>query len=104
MEEGHMSWLEYMTVVAAPHSKRNARLWFRYLRKYIDNCGTVFSKQDVDDLCKNESLTPFQRVSLKAAFKEDSPTRQYIIGLNRKANRNILQLLRERHELDTNEQ
>ena len=92
-----MAWLDYM-VIAAAHSKDNAAHWFRYLRKDIDKCGFLFSKEDVEALYHNEALTPFQRVSLKAAFKEGSPTRQYIIGLNSTANKNKIQLVREKFE------
>ena len=90
-----MGWSEYM-VIAAKHSKGNARHWFRYLRKDIEKCGILFSKQDVEDLYNNVALTPFQRVSIKAAFEEDSPTRQYIIGLNKQAERNKILAVREK--------
>ena len=79
------TWLSYMANIAAPHSKGSAKHWFRYLRKDIDKCGTVFSIEDVEALCANESLTPFQRVSLKAAFTEGTPTREHIRNLNMKA-------------------
>jgi len=78
-----MSWSKYM-VMAAQHSKNNAQHWFRYLRKDITKCGITFTKEEMESLCKNELLTPFQRVSLKVAFEDNSLTRQYIIGLNRK--------------------
>jgi len=92
-----MSWSDYI-VMAAQHSKGSARHWFRYLRKYIDKCGTVFSKKDIEDLFNNESLTPFQRVSIKAAFEDGSPTRQHILSLNSKVDRNKILLLRESYE------
>ena len=79
-----MEWSDYM-IIAASHSKNSAKLWFRYLRKYIDKCGTLFSMQDVERLYHNMALTPFQRVSIKAAFINGSQTRQYIISLNQKA-------------------
>ena len=79
-----MEWSDYM-IVAANHSKNSAKLWFSYLRKYIDKCGTLFSLQDVEHLYQNAALTPFQRVSIKAAFINGSQTRQYIISLNYKA-------------------
>ena len=78
-----MEWSEYM-VFAAKHSRYNSRHWFRYLRKYIDKCGVLFSKEEVDKLYANENLTPFQRVSIKAAFEDGSQTRQHIISLNQK--------------------
>ena len=92
-----MEWSDYM-VKAARHSRHNARHWFRYLRKYIDKCGTLFTKQDVEDLYNNEALTPFQRVSIKAAFEEGSQTRQHIISLNQKVTSNRLALLRGKHD------
>ena len=79
------TWLGYMENIAAPHSKGSASHWFRYLRKDIDKCGTVFSIDDVKALCANEALTPFQRVSLKAAFTEGTPTREHIRSLNMKS-------------------
>jgi hypothetical protein len=89
---------------AAQHSKGNCAQWFRYLRKYIDKCGTLFSIEAVKNLYNNEKLSPFQRVSLNAAFQEGSPTRNYIIGLNKKADRNLLLLLREKYGHNPSEQ
>jgi len=82
-----MEWLDYM-IMAAAHSKNNAQHWFRYLRKDIEKCGTLFSKEDVEKLSNNKELTPFQSVSLKAAFREGSQTRQHIMGLNKKVKPN----------------
>jgi hypothetical protein len=92
-----IAWSDYM-LMAAQHSKANAGHWFRYLRKDIDRCGELFSQEDVEALSRNEALTPFQRVSIKAAFEEGSPTRQHILGLNSKANRNKIRLVRDRLE------
>ena len=92
-----MEWSEYM-LMAAQHSKNNARHWFRYLRKYIDKYDIVFQRQDLEKLCHNEALTPFQRVSLRAAFEDGSQTRQHIISLNHKVTVNKTALLTERYE------
>ena len=92
-----MNWSDYI-LFAAQHSKSNAGHWFRYLRKDIGKCGELFSKEDVEALYHNEALTPFQRVSIKAAFEEGSPTRRYIIGLNSKANRKKILLVRDKFE------
>ena len=83
---------------AASHSKYNAQHWFRYLRKDINKCGISFSKQQVEELYKNKALTPFQRVSIKAAFEEGSQTRKHIISLNQKANLDIISSIREKYE------
>ena len=87
--------------MAAKHSRNNAQHWFRYLRKDIDKCGVLFSEQDVEALYYNESLSPFQRVSLKAAFTEGSPTREYVRSLNARSNRNKLALVIAKYERDS---
>ena len=92
-----MEWSDYM-LMAAQHSKNNARHWFRYLRKYIDKYGIVFQKQDLEKLFHNEALTPFQRVSLRAAFEDGSQTRQHIISLNHKVTSDKIALIRERYK------
>ena len=98
-----MEWSDYM-VMAARHSRNNARHWFRYLRKDIDKCGTLFSIQDVENLYNNEALTPFQRVSIKAAFEEGSQTRLHIISLNRRISSDKLSVLRGQYaKLDKRE-
>ena len=91
-----MNWTNYIIEVVAPHSKYDAKLWFRYLRKDIDKCGVLFSKQEIEELYNNESLTSFQRVSIKAAFEEGSQTRKHIIGLNNKANLDKISSVREK--------
>lgn len=93
-----MEWSDYIVTVAAPHSRGSAKHWFRYLRKDIDKCGILFSKQEIKALYRNDALTPFQRVSIKAAFEEGSPTRQHIINLNSKANHSKVLLVREKYE------
>ena len=92
-----MEWLDYMKI-AAQRSKNDAKLWFRYLRKYIDKCGSLFSEQDVESLFHSDVLTPFQRVSIRAAFEEGSHTRQHIISLNQKVIPNKLALVRRKYE------
>jgi len=90
-----MSWLDYIVNIAAPHSKYDALHWFRYLRKDINR---NISEEQLNFLYNDKRLTAFQRVSLKAAFTENSPTRKYILGLNSKVIPNKLQLLREKYD------
>ena len=90
-----MTWLDYIITVAAPHSKYNAQLWFRYLRKDINK---KISKDQIDELYNNKALSAFQRVSLKAAFTEGSPTRNHIIALNNKVIPNKLLILKEKYD------
>ena len=97
-----MAWIDYM-IMAAQHSKGNAEHWFRYLRKFVEKCGTSFTMDDVEVLCNNEALTPFQRVSVKAAFRDNSPTRQHIIQLNDKNRRNSIAIVKEELRKQNNE-
>jgi len=90
-------WSSHMEL-SARHSRGNARHWFRYLRKEIDKCGVTFSMDDVVALYNNEALTPFQRVSLKAAFTDGSPTRQHIQSLNNAASRNKILSVRDKYD------
>ena len=92
-----MAWLNYM-ILAAQHSKNSASHWFKYLRKDIYKFGISFSKEEFDNLCKNESLTPFQRVSIRAAFQENSLTRQYILNLNNPASTDLITEIRRKRE------
>ena len=92
-----MAWIEYM-VMAAQHSKGNAKHWFRYLRKYVDKCGVLFTEEDINTLCNSHELTPFQRVSVKATFTEGSPTRQYVTRLNEPGRRDVLSIVKAKIE------
>ena len=91
-----MAWSDYMVNIAAPHSRGNAQHWLRYLSKDIDKCGTVFSSKDVENLYNNEALTFFQRITLKAAFTEGSPTRRHIRSLNEKSTLPMMTAIREK--------
>lgn len=71
-------------LMAAHHSKCNAKHWFRYLRKIFNGHCASISQEEIDELCSNELLTPFQRVSLKAAFNEKTETHKHIVGLNQR--------------------
>ena len=97
-----MDWKEYIATIAAPHSRGSARHWFRYLRKDIDKCGTLFTKLDVEALYRNEALTPFQRVSIRAAFEDGTPTRQHIVSLNNKPTGDKVLSIREKYENKSN--
>ena len=92
-----LDWKDYIVTVAQ-RSNNDSKLWFRYLRKYIDKCGSLFTLEDVESLYHNTMLTPFQRVSLKVAFKTGSETQQHIMSLNEKVVPTKLQLLREKYE------
>ena len=90
-----MTWFDYIVTIAAPHSRYNAQQWFRYLRKDIEK---DISKEQIDELYNNTALSAFQRISLKAAFTEGSPTREHILNLNRKVIPNKLLMVMKKYE------
>ena len=85
-------------VLAAQHSRHNAGHWFRYLRKIVNEHGATIPCETIDELYSNELLTPFQRVSLKAACKEGTETNKHIIGLNKRVVPSKLALVRAKHK------
>ena len=85
-------------IIAAQHSRNNAGHWFRYLRKIINQHGASIPRETIDELCSNELLTPFQRVSLKAACKEGTETHKHIISLNQRVVPSKLALVRAKYE------
>ena len=94
-----MTHTEYI-LMAAQHSRYNAGHWFRYLRKVINENGSAISRETIEELCTNELLTPFQRVSLKAAFNEGTETRKHIISLNQRVVPRKLTMVRAKYELE----
>jgi len=92
-----MDYTEYV-IMAAQHSKYNAGHWFRYLRKIIDKYGISITQEQLDALYDNVALTPFQRVSLRAAFREGTRTQQHIANLNKKIVPSRLAFVRAKNE------
>ncbi|MDR0460632.1 MAG: hypothetical protein LBH62_04245, partial [Nitrososphaerota archaeon] len=72
-------------------------------RKDIEKYGELFAKKEIDLLFSNENLTLFQRVSIKSAFEEGSPTRQHIIGLNKPAKTDMLSAIRDKLKAEDHE-
>ena len=88
---------EYI-LIAAQHSRHNAGHWFRYLRKIINESGNSISSETIDELYSSELLTPFQRVSLKAAFDEATETHKHVISLNQRVVPGKLAQVRTKYE------
>lgn len=78
------TWYDYM-INASKQSRFSANHWFRYLRKVIFEGHCYLTSEDVEKLINSEELTNFQKVSLKYAFKEHTPTHEYVTSLNKPA-------------------
>lgn len=91
-----MDWYDYM-IQASKQSQFNASHWFRYLRKVIFEDYSYLTNQDVEKLLDSEELTHFQKISLKHAFQEHTPTHKYVISLNKPAKLTNVQKLMEKY-------
>lgn len=89
------TWYDYM-VRASEHSQKDGDLWFRYLYKVIQDEETKLSSDDVKQLLKNPTLTPFQKITLQDALTDGTHTREHVLQANRKSKpKDILELFRE---------
>ena len=89
------TWYDYM-IRASEHSQKDGDLWFRYLYKVIQDDETKLSSDDVEQLLKNPTLTPFQKITLQDALTDGTHTREHVLQANRKSQlKDILKLFRE---------
>ena len=90
------TWYDYM-VRASEHAGSDGDLWFRYLYKVIKDEETKLTTDDVEQLLKNPTLTPFQKITLQDALTEGTHTREHVLQANRKSQpKDILKLFRGR--------
>lgn len=83
-------------VRASEHAGSDGDLWFRYLYKVIKDEETKLTTDDVEQLLKNPTLTPFQKITLQDALTEGTHTREHVLQANRKSQpKDILKLFRE---------
>lgn len=88
-------WYNYM-VRASKHAGSDGNLWFRYLYKVIQDNETKLTTDDVEQLLKNPSLSPFQKITLQDALTDGTHTREHVLQANRKSRpKDILKLFRE---------
>lgn len=79
-----MEWYNYM-IIGAERSRFNARHWFRYLRKVIFETHSYLTDEDVERLFTSDKLTNFQKITLKYAVQNHTPTHEYVTSLNKPA-------------------
>lgn len=83
-------------VRASKHAGSDGNLWFRYLYKVIQDNETKLTTDDVEQLLKNPSLSPFQKITLQDALTDGTHTREHVLQANRKSRpKDILKLFRE---------
>ena len=83
-------------VRASKHAGSDGNLWFRYLYKVIQDNETKLTTDDVEQLLKNPSLSPFQKITLQDALTDGTHTRKHVLQANRKSQpKDILKLFKE---------
>ena len=92
-----MDWYDYM-INASRQSRVNASHWVRYLRKVIFEDSSYLTDKDVERLLFSKELTDFQKVSLKYALQEHTPTHEYVVSLNKPAKLTNVQELMEKYK------
>ena len=81
---------------AAADSKYDAKLWFRYLRKELARGVRELTEHEVSALSEGNSLTMFQKISLRRALQAGTETNRYVIELNERAKTTMMdQLMRK---------
>lgn len=91
-----ISWYDYM-IKAATESRYSTSHWFRYLRKVIFENKTYLTQDDVERLLASQELTDFQKISLKYAIQEGTPTHEHVVSLNKPAKLTNVQALLEKY-------
>ena len=68
-------------VRASEHSGTDLVLWLRYLSKWVDPSGTIFSERDIAQIMNEKRITSFQKVILSRAITPGTPTNEYVVKM-----------------------
>lgn len=68
-----------------------------FAKSYFEDY-SYLTNQDVEKLLDSKELTRFQKISLKYAFQEHTPTHKYVISLNKPAKLTNVQKLMEKYK------
>ena len=71
---------------------------FVTLEKVIFEDSSYLTDKDVERLLASKELTDFQKVSLKYALQEHTPTHEYVVSLNKHAKLTNVQELMEKYK------
>jgi len=69
------------TIRASEHSGVDLVLWLRYLSKWVDPSGNIFSERDIAQIMKEKRITPFQKVILSRAIIPGTPTNEFVVKM-----------------------
>ena len=75
-----MKQLSYL-IHASEHSGGDFVLWLRYLSKWVNKSGHIFSAEDLAQIMKENKITSFQKAILSEAITPGTPTHEYVVKL-----------------------
>jgi len=86
-------------IVAAQHSRGDARQWMRYLRKEFTGQKFRLSDSQINAVLDSTELSPLQKIIFKRATTDGTATNAYIISLNSRAKTPMVdRILKRRHQ------
>lgn len=86
----------FHTIRVAKDSRGIARLWLRYIAKQFEEHTAPLTASELEFLLECNELTMFQKCALKNAYRNGSPTNQYVVQLGRKCDTSFASKLLER--------
>ena len=69
------------TILASEHSGGDLVLWLRYLSKWVNPSGHIFSEHDLAQIMKERRIRPAHKVIFAEALKPGTPTNEYVIKM-----------------------
>ena len=69
------------TILASGHSGGDFVLWLRYLSKWVNPSGHIFSAGDIAQIMREKRITQFQKAILSEAITPGTPTNAYVVKL-----------------------
>lgn len=80
----------------AKDSRRNAKLWLRYIAKHFEADHKHLSSSELKYLLTCNDLTMFQKCALKSAYQNGTKTNQYVAKLSQRCDTSFAEKLLER--------
>ena len=69
------------TILASEHSGGDFVLWLRYLSKWVNPSGHIFSAGDIAQIMGEKRITLFQKAILTEAITPGTPTNEFVVKL-----------------------
>jgi len=84
------------TVLASEHSGDDLVLWLRYLSKWVNPSGHIFSDKDIEQIRREKKITPLQKIMLSEAITPGTPTNKHVVKMRQPIDVSDIQEMMER--------